>query len=170
MAAFAQTPLVGTWIAQDSESQSDNTEGVDTDLDMTAIDTITLNADNTYTDALQMDVTIDGSKEGKSVTLTLQVLGSMNGTWTYKDNILTLTPDKKAKPKVTVKNDNFPALLRMMLVKPLTKETQNALKEVSSYQVLSVTANELTLKDYVDPSSKKKVKEQELETTVYKRK
>ena len=168
--AFAQNPLVGTWVFFEKDSESGNTDGVDTDLDMTVTDNLTINADNTYTEVLQMDVAMSGAKEGKTVTLSLTVVGSMNGAWTYEGNILTLTPDKKSKPKVTVKNDNFPALFRMMLVKPLTKEVQNGLKEVNTSQVLSVTANELTLKEYVDPSSKKKGKEEDPEIIVFKRK
>ena len=147
LAAYAQAPITGTWVHKDADSCSNSKDGVEADMAMDFTNTITLKDDHTYLQSAEATVSVEGRSEDKTVELSMEINGSIDGTWTLADGILTLTPPKKAKPKVEVKSENFPALLRMMLVKPITKEVQNALKAEEKFQVISVTDKELTVKD-----------------------
>jgi len=167
LAAYAQIPITGTWEYYEQDSDSSSEDGVDTDMQMNATDLIVLKEDNSFDHSAKMEVVVQGKKDGKVINFTLTITAAIDGSWTKEGDILTLTPGKKSKPKVDVKSENFPVLLRMMLVKPITKEITKAIKEVDTYQILSVTDKELTLKDVPDPKAKK---EQKLETMVLKRK
>ena len=85
------------------------------------------------------------------------------------DSQLVLTPDKKAKPKVEVKSDGFPAILKVLLINPLKSDLKKAIKETEYYSVISVSDKQLVLKDMDAPGTKKPSKPEDLKTQTYTR-
>lgn len=170
-ASFAQSSILGTWVLDISESGSQDDEKASVDMSIDATDIITLSASSSFTKNMTMTMALnaEGKEDaaGEKVNMTLTVKGSISGTWTYQDGILTLTPDKKAKPVIEVESDGLPGVAKAMLSPMIKKEVKAGLTEVDRSEVISITDTELTLKDIPDPKSKDKT---EPETSVYKRK
>jgi len=169
--SFAQNSILGTWTLDVSEKDSQDAEQASVDMAMSATDIITLSAPSSFTRNIIMTLALEGEGKGEAagqkLTMTLKVKGSITGSWTYQDGILTLTPDKKAKPVIEVESDGLPGVAKAMLSPMIKKEVKAGLTEVDRSEVISITDTELTLKDIPDPKSKDKT---EPETSVYKRK
>ena len=168
--SFAQSSILGTWFCEFTESGSNDEEKAKVSMAFSGTDQFTLSG-TTFTRNMTMLMTIDGEGKGeaagKKLNMTLTVKGSISGTWTYQDGILTLDPGKKAKPVIEVESDGLPGVIKAMLTPMIKKEIKEGLSEIDRSEVISITATELTLKDIPDPKSKDK---SEPETTVYKRK
>ena len=166
MTSFAQNSIVGTWYAEDAHEGSSSEEGVNVDMSVTAYDEISFST-STFQRKFSSVMLMDAVKDGKKVPLSLTVKGSMKGTWSLSDGILTITPDKKAKPDLDVETEGFPGVVKAMLVGMMKKEVKDALVSEERYEVLSLSDTELKIKNIPDPKSKN---QEAPEETVYKRK
>lgn len=169
LSALAQAPIVGSWTSTDKESESASEDGVDADIKMEGIDNLRFAADGTYFHEMIAIVTIEGSKDGKTMTMGMTLTASCTGSWDNAAGQLVLTPDKKAKPKVEVKSDGFPAILKVLLINPLKSELKKAIKETEYYKIISVSDKQLVLKDMDAPGTKKPSKPEDLKTQTYTR-
>ena len=166
LTSVAQNSIIGTWYAEESEKDSTSSEGVNVDMSMNATDEISFSS-STFQRKFACAILMDAEKDGKRVPLSLTVKGSMKGTWSLADGILTITPDKKAKPELDVESEGFPGVVKAMVVGMLKKEVKNALVGEEKYEVVSLSATELKIKNIPDPKSKN---QEAPEETVYKRK
>ena len=139
--AFAQS-LEGTWTGKDK--MDDSSEGAD--VSATATVSYTLKGES-YSTKMLLVMDLSAEKEGEKVTMKITITGSHAGTWNRQGDILTFTPDKKAKPKIDVKVEGIPSFLASMLVAPAKREVSKALKETERYKVVSLTDKELVLED-----------------------
>ena len=143
--ASAQS-LSGTWVARIMESESDQSEKVSTDLKMTGRDKINF-SESTFTRIVSCTVTIKASSRDTSLVFTIKVNGSASGTWKREGENLTLTPDKKAKPSLSVESKDCPALVKALIIGPLKSELKEALKEVDEMKIISYDENTFTVID-----------------------
>ena len=106
----------------------------------------------------------DDQAANSDIVVLLDITASCGGSCTLEGDLLTLTPDKKKKPKVdvdaTITGIAGGSMIKNMLAAPLKKALVAELKEVQQYKVLSVTDKSLTLLKVVsgkDNSEKAKV-------------
>jgi hypothetical protein len=99
--------------------------------------------------------------------MKVTVKGSIKGTWTYVDGILSMVPDKKAKPNIEVESEGLPGIAKTLLVAPLKKEIKDALLEPEKEHVVSLTETEMVLREIPDPKKKDTAP---VEDVTYKRK
>ena len=147
--AFAQS-LEGTWVGK--MMMDDNSQGAD--VVATGTGTYTF-AGSTFTERMVVVMDLSAEKEGTTVTMKITITGSNAGTWTRKGDVLTLTPDKKAKPKVDVKVEGIPSFLAGMLTGPIKKELTKSLKEVDEMKIISLTDRQLVIEDILTEKEKK---------------
>jgi len=157
--------LEGTWSATEDLNEKDASS--EAEVKATGTTTYIFSADSFKA---EMGAVMDMSgkaESGEAVNVIIKLNGANNGTWSMDGEILTLTPDKKSKPKVTLDFEGMPAILANMLSGPIKKEITKALKEAEQYRVVSLTDSELTLESIL---SDKQVKEgAKAEITVLKR-
>ena len=142
--AMAQN-LDGTWTGTMSMDEQRDTEDVNMNMSVTGYETMVING--SACNVIQKAVfTITASKEGRSGSMGATVTGKTSGTITVEGDILVFTPDKKARPEVTVETtDNLPGLLKTLVVNPLKNEMTKDLKESDRSRIVSVTAQEMIL-------------------------
>ena len=167
-AAFGQASILGTWRTEFSESESGQEEDVSAEFSVKAFDEFTLSG-NTYSRNFSMVMNISGesTKDTQRLDMKVTVKGSIKGTWTYVDGILSMVPDQKAKPNIEVESEGLPGIAKTLLVAPLKKEIKDALLEPEKEHVVSLTETEMVLREIPDP---KKKDTEPVEDVTYKRK
>ena len=171
--SYAQDSIIGSWLMQidENESQDVKEQKVSADMQMSVSNFITF-SEAMYLQRMEavVKVAVTGKEEneGKNLDMTMKVKASMPGTWTLVGGELTLVPDPDAKPEISVETENFPGIIKGMIAGSLKKELRNDLKSKDFYQVVSVTKEQMILKERPDPAAKKKV-EVDPEEMVFRR-
>lgn len=129
-----------------------------------------------FTEALHMETRLTeaalkamtGGKEGCAFEITADA--TFGGSYVREDDIITMTPDKK-KPQIDIKTNIKGIPMGETLAGAMTPSVQKSMQEEMEdsmkYQVISVTATELTLKNL--PSDKQIARGETSETMVYTR-
>ena len=154
--AYAQS-LIGTWSARIMESDTDQSEEVRTDMKITGRDNLTF-TENNYTRNMSCKVTVTAQSKGESLDMIIRVKGAVSGTWKLQGKTLTLTPDKKARPVLTVDTENCPGIVQALIIGPVKKELKEALKEKEELEMTSFTDTEFTVVDSGESTTYNKVK------------
>ncbi|MBO7544980.1 MAG: hypothetical protein J6T02_05380 [Bacteroidales bacterium] len=109
-----------------------------------------------------------GGKSGAAFEILADA--SFGGDFSQEGDIITLTPDKK-KPQINIKTNIQNIPMGEMLANAMTPSVQKSMQEEMDdsmkYQVISVTATELTLKNL--PSDKQVKRGEKSETIVFTR-
>ena len=170
--AFAQS-IDGTWVL---------TRNLDDDPEMAgqaeAVVSVTMTlGGGRFTEALHMETKLTeaalkamtGGQEGAVFEITADA--SFGGASSREGDILTLTPDKK-KPQVNIKTNikGIPMgdTIANAMKPSVQKNMEDEMDDTIRYQIISVTATELTLSDVL--SDKDKKRGEKAETFVFKRK
>lgn len=170
--AFAQS-IDGTWVL---------TRNLDDDPEMAgqaeAVVSVTMTlGGGRFTEALHMETKLTeaalkqmtGGQEGAVFEITADA--SFGGASSREGDILTLTPDKK-KPQVDIKTNikGIPMgdTIANAMKPSVQKNMEDEMDDTIRYQIISVTATELTLSDVL--SDKEKKRGEKAETFVFKRK
>lgn len=169
--AFAQS-IEGTW--HFSKDLSDDPELAGQAIAKFAV---TLNLGGTrFTEALHMETKLTeaalqqmtGGKSGAAFEILADA--SFGGDFSQEGDIITMTPDKK-KPQINIKTNIQNIPMGEMLANAMTPSVQKSMQEEMDdsmkYQVISVTATELTLKNL--PSDKQVKRGEKSETIVFTR-
>lgn len=158
VAVFAQVKLDGTWHCRTgTDGEKIEQGGVEIQL-KTALDVTWTFSGNNYTMSVATSVTMSQAPSANkdAMVINIEATGSGAGKLAAGGGRLTLTPDKKRKPKVeaSVDVDNLPgaSLARPMIVSATKKELAASLKEVQEYKIISIRQNELTLETIPDES------------------
>ncbi|MBR5699585.1 MAG: hypothetical protein IKX37_00660 [Bacteroidales bacterium] len=154
--ASAQS-LSGTWSARIMESESDQSDNVNTDMKMTGTDVITF-SDNAFSRKMSCTVTLNAASQETSLDMTIKINGSASGTWKLEGSTLTLTPDKKAKPTLSVEASDCPALIQAMIVGPLKQQLKESLKEEDKMQITFLDDSRFSATDEGETVTYNKVK------------
>ena len=149
-ASAQEASLLGTWHTHFSGKEADEEEGHNYKMGLTARETLTMN-EGTFLRKITIKVTINAvPKKGGSATETkLTVRGSIPGTWTRNGNSLTLTPSKDVSPDISIDTEYFNGFLKPLVLAIVKRETKSELRQVDKKTILSLTDQELVVKDVV---------------------
>ena len=163
LTATAQT-INGTWTYTDKAKDKMEEQGAKGDMEMTSHVRFNFSGE-TFSQKVTAVATMkfkskdkDGNPE--EIDFVIEITCSNSGAMAYDGSTLVLTPAKGQKPKVevTTNMDDMPGggIIKTMVVGPVKKSIIAELKEVQNYNVLSVTATELTLQDILTEKQIKK--------------
>ena len=144
----------GTWVGIRNETDVRNYDGVDAFSDVSSSITMNFSEDG-YTQTVNVVLTMKLNRKGGDVEGSLKVVAKSThlGTWDSNEGVLSLSPEKKKKPKVVIETESkdFPGggLVRSIVASVVKKDILRHITFPSSYKILSQTDNQMTLKDLV---------------------
>ena len=163
----------GTWTGNWNETDIRRYQGVDAFSDIDA--TISMNyKENGYGQTIKLTMTMKLTREDGEVEgyLKVTVNSSHYGDWNVENDVLSIAPEKKKRPKLEVETESqdFPGggLVRSIVVGIVKKNVLRHITLPSSYKILSMTDNQMILKDLV--TQRKPNKGKRPESVTYNRK
>ena len=140
-AAFGQS-LEGGW------------EGSLSEVEMDGDDMLTLDTDYTFTFtgntfSLRMGTTVD---LGMTDVPPFLILATVEGEWTRSGDVLTMVPYKHPKPRLELKADGVPGVVRVFMAGKIKRGLARELQETQRYEIQILTDTARLLKEI--PSEK----------------
>lgn len=139
--AFGQS-LEGSWVGSLSEVEMDGDDMLTMDMEYTFTFT-------GKTFSLRMDTTVD---LGMTDVPPFLILATVDGEWTRSGDVLTMVPYKHPKPRLELKADGVPGVVRVFMAGRIKRELAKELQETDRYEIQILTDTALLLKEI--PSEK----------------
>ena len=152
---MADNNFVGNWTTSFKGRQDRTESGVKLNISMSGRDNLTFTPTSFSKEStIVVDITGKGADSDDGIRFSLTMKGANKGIWSAESGVLILTPDKKSKPVIEVTSSNVPAIIRPFLVGSLKKELKAALKQVSTYDILSSSETKMVLKERNESAKK----------------
>ena len=154
MATMAGDGFLGKWSGGWNETDIRKHQDVDAFTDINALVTMDYK-DGAYDQAIDLTMTIKLTREDGEVDgyMKVTVKSKHYGAWNVEDCVLSIVPERKKRPKMDIETESqdFPGggLVQSIVVGIVKKNVLRNITLPTSYTILSMTDNQMVLKDLV---------------------